>query len=165
MDNRDDATPDESDRPRGLERAVAILAELADAFGAALVASAEEQRIAAAGRVAAVATALRCAARSLDQSESPGIAEGAGRAADRIDGLAHFVQERSWREIAAETAAFARRRPGLFGLGAVSLGFLASRLLLLPVDRDGPDERTPAAEGGGETANRADGGRPNRQAP
>jgi hypothetical protein len=62
--------------------------------------------------VAAVAAALRCAARSLEQSDSPGIADGIDRAADRIDDLARFVGQRDWRELAVETAAFARRRPG-----------------------------------------------------
>ena len=163
MTNGDDSTPEESGRARGLERAGAILAELADALGSALVAAAEAQRTAAAGRVAAIAGALRCAARSLDQSENPRIADGVDRTADQIDDLARFIREQDWREIAAETTAFARRRPGLFGLAAVSLGFLAGRLLLLPVDRDGPGECTPAAEGG-EAANREDGGRPNRRA-
>jgi hypothetical protein len=156
MANGDDPISDESSRPGGLERAGAILAELAEAFGSALVASAEEQRIAAAGQTAAVAAALRCAARSLDASNSPGLADGADRAADRIDGLVHFVRERDWREIAAETAAFARGRPGLFGLAAVSLGFLAGRLLLLRENLDGPGDPAPAAEGGGEGADRVD---------
>ena len=163
MTNGNDSTPEQSGRPHGLERAGAILAELADALGSALVAAAEAQRTAAAGRVAAIAGALRCAARSLDQSENPRIADGVDRTADQIDDLARFVREQDWREIAAETTAFARRRPGLFGLAAVSLGFLAGRLLLLPVDRDGPGECTSAAEGG-EAANREDGGRPNRRA-
>jgi len=147
MTNGDDSTPEESGRARGLERAGAILAELADALGSTLVAAAEAQRTAAAERVAAIAGALR----------------GVDRTADQIDDLARFVREQDWREIAAETAAFARRRPRLFGLAAVSLGFLAGRLLLSPVDRDGPGECTPAAEGG-EAANREDGGRPNRRA-
>jgi hypothetical protein len=76
MANADDSTPGESGRPDGLERAGAILVELADALASATAASAEAQRLAAAGWVAAVAAALRCAARSLDQSESPRIAEG-----------------------------------------------------------------------------------------
>jgi hypothetical protein len=163
MTTGDDSMPEESGRPRGLERAGTIIAELADALGSTLVASAEAQRTVAAERVAAIAAALRCAARSLEQSDSQRIADGADRAADRIDDWARYVRERDWREIAAETAAFARRRPGLFGLAAVSLGFLAGRLLL--VDRDGSGECTPAAEGGGAAANHADSGRPDRQAP
>ena len=156
MVNGDDSVADESERPHGLERAAAILAEMAEAFGSAVVASVEEQRIEAAERTKAVAAALRCAARSLDESDSPSLAERANRAADRIDDVGHFVRERDWRDIAAEAAAFARRRPGLFGLAALSLGFLAGRLLLLPEDRGGPADRAPTAEGGGEAADRVD---------
>ncbi len=156
MANGDDSIADESKRPHGLERAAAILAELAEAFGLAVVASVEEQRIEAAERTKAVAAALRCAARSLDELDSPSLADGADRAADRIDDAARFVRERDWREIAAESAAFARRRPGLFGLAALSLGFLAGRLLLVPEDRGGPGDRAPTAEGGGEVADRVD---------
>jgi hypothetical protein len=133
--------------------------------GSTLVAAAEAQRTEAARRVAAIATALRCAARSLDQSDIPGIANGADRAADRIDDVARFVRERDWREIAAETAVFGRRRPGLFGLAAVSLGFLAGCVLLSTMDGDGPGKCTPAAEGDGAAASRADSGQPDRQAP
>jgi hypothetical protein len=158
MANGDDSTAKESGSPLGLERAGAILAELADALGAVVEAAAEEQRMAAVGRAAAVAAALRTAARSLDQSDSPGLAHCADRAADRSDELARFIRERDWREIAAETAAFARRRPGLFGLGAVALGFLAGRLLL-PAERDGRGDGTPTEAGDGEVA------RPNPQAP
>jgi hypothetical protein len=159
MANGDDPLADQSKKPRGLERAGAILAALAEAFGSALVAAADEQRLEAAARTKAVAAALRSAARSLDQSDNPGLAGRADRAADRIDDVARFVGERDWRQIGAVTAAFARRRPGLFGLAAVSLGFLAGRLLLLAEDRDGPGDRAPTSESGGEAAGRAVGDR------
>jgi hypothetical protein len=156
MANGDDSIADDSKRPNGLERAAAILAELAEAFGSAVVALVEEQRIEVAERTTAVAAALRCAARSLDERDSPSLADRANRAADRVDDVARFVRERDWRDIAAEFAAFARRRPGLFGLAALSLGFLAGRLLLVPEDRGGPGDRAATAEGGGEAADRVD---------
>jgi hypothetical protein len=59
MANGDDPISDESSRPGGLERVGAVLAELADAFSSALAASAERQKIAAAGQTAAVAAGLR----------------------------------------------------------------------------------------------------------
>src|SRR5262249_59322946 len=85
MANENDPISEESSRPVGIERTGAIFAELAEAFGSALVASAEEQRVAAAGQTAAVAAAPRCGARSLDASNSAGLTDAADRAADRID--------------------------------------------------------------------------------
>src|SRR5208282_6058205 len=58
-------------RARGIGRAGAIVGELADAVGSALLEVAEEQGGIAADRVAAIAEAVRCAARSCDQSGSP----------------------------------------------------------------------------------------------
>jgi uncharacterized protein YjeT (DUF2065 family) len=141
---------------RGIERAGAIVAELADALGAALIAVAEEQEAMAAQHISAVAEAARCAARSLDRSGSPEIGHGVDGAADRIDDLARVVREREWRDIAAATAAFARRRPRLFGLGAIALGFLVGRLLASPAE---PAE-TPAAAGDDAILDGADGIRP-----
>jgi hypothetical protein len=143
----------------------AILAELADAVGSALVAAAEEQKLLAAERIAAVATALRRAAQSLDHSESPAIAGGTNRAADRIDALAHSVREWEWRDIVADAAGFARRRPALFGLAAVSLGFVAGRLLRPAVGNGAPGQPTPATEGAGQAASRADSPQPGRPVP
>jgi hypothetical protein len=145
-----DARPQDDGRARGIGRAGAIVGELADAVGSALLEVAEEQGGIAADRVAAIAEAVRCAARSCDQSGSPAMARGVDRAADGIDDIAGIVRRRDWREIAAETADFARRRPGLFGLGAISIGFLVGRLLTLP--------SPPAADG-------ADGGPPYRETP
>jgi hypothetical protein len=155
MTKADDSTPEEGGRPCGRERATAILADLADALGSALAAAVQEQRTAAAGQAAALAAAARCAARSLQEADNPGIADGLDRVADRIDDLARFVHERDWRDMAAETAAFARRRPGLFGMAAVSLGFFAGRLLLSPIGRDEP----------GDTAAAGEAGRPDRELP
>lgn len=154
MADRGDSQPQDGAGARRIERAGAIVAELADAFCSALIGAAEEQGAKAGEQVSAVAEAVRCAAQSLDQSGSPGIARGVDRAADRIEHIADIVRRREWREIATETGDFARRRPGLFGLGAVAVGFLAGRLLTPPA----------AVGGDGKAAESADGGRPNRQA-
>jgi hypothetical protein len=154
---------------RGVDRGGAILAELAEALASALLGLAEEQRLAMAERVAAIAEAARSAARSLDRSESSTMARSVDRAADGIADLSRIVRERSWREIAAETAEFARFRPGLFGLGAIALGFLAGRLLL-PEPRGAPVETASETRGasglassGGKTAADRDDGAGHRQ--
>jgi hypothetical protein len=166
MADLSDSRPRDAGKMPGIERAAAIVAELTDAVGAGLLAAAEEQGVIAADKVSAVAEAARCAARSLDQSGSPAMARGVDRAAGRIDDIAGDVRGRNWREIAGETADFARRRPGLFGLGAISLGFLLGRLLTLPADRGAPDLRPPTTAGSdGKAAAGGDGARPYREAP
>jgi hypothetical protein len=136
----------------GIDRARTIISELAEALAAAAAALMQEQGVKAAAEISAVAEAARCAARSLDGSDHPGLAGGVDRAGDRLDDIARVVRERDWRHIAAETADFARRRPGLFGLGAMSFGFVAGRLLLPRADPDRP----PAEAAGNEATAPAD---------
>jgi hypothetical protein len=146
---------------QGIDRAAAIAAELADAFGAALIALAEEQEAMAAERISAVAEAARCAARSLGQSSIPEFAPGVARAAERIDDIGRIVRQRNWREIATGTTDFARRRPGLFGIAAMAVGFLVGRLATVPAARSAE----PAAAGGGETPDGTGRAEPWRQMP
>jgi hypothetical protein len=160
-----DSRPRDGAKARGIDRAGAIVAELTDAIGSALLAAAEEQRVIATDHASALAEAARCAARSLEQSGSPEMARSVGRVADRIDDIASSVRRRNWREIPAETAEFARRRPGLFGLGAVSIGFLVGRLLTSPTDRDAQLRMRAAAGADGKATHGADSGRPQREAP
>jgi uncharacterized protein YjeT (DUF2065 family) len=122
---------------RGIDRAVAIVTELADAFGAALIALSEEQGLKLADRASAIGDAAGCAARSLDASDIPKLARGMDQAARSMNDVARLLHERNWREIVSETASLARRRPRLFGLGMVAIGLLAGRLLALRLDRDG----------------------------
>jgi hypothetical protein len=143
------AEPDGGAAAQGRGRGMAIVAELADAFATALASLAEEERLAAGARVAAVAAAVRAAARSLEGSDSAELAGHCDRAATAIDGVADFVRDRDWRELAAGAAEFARRRPGLFGLGAVSAGYLVGRLVTLlpsPDEVGTVDRRQPPGE-------------------
>lgn len=151
MPDPGDSSPSGGAEARGTQhgrgRAGAILGELADALGAALLGLAEEERGNLADRAAAIGEAARCAARSLDRSDSPDLARGIDRVADRIDAVAGLLRARKWREIALDTADFARRRPGLFGPAAASIGFLAARLLTpQPAAADGTRQ---AADGDG----------------
>lgn len=115
-------------RPRPvLERAAAILGEIACAAGSAAVSLAEQQKAAAAGQVGNAAEALRAAARSFEGSHSPLAADYARRAAAEIAGLGAAIGERRWGEIAADVEAIERRRPAVFAAGAALLGFLAGR--------------------------------------
>jgi hypothetical protein len=126
------AEPSESteraERPRsGLERAAAILAEIACAAGSAAVSLAEQQKAAAVTQIDNAGEALRAAARSLEGSHNTLAADYTGRAAAEIAGLGAAIGERRWREIAGDVEAIGHRRPALFAAGAALLGFLAGR--------------------------------------
>ncbi|HMD65942.1 MAG TPA: hypothetical protein VKG22_04745 [Stellaceae bacterium] len=122
----------------GLERAKTILTEVLDATRSAVEALLDEQKQQAAERVKGIAVAVRCAAQSLERSDSRAIARYAERAADQIEGFSLLIRERRWGEIVADTGNFARRRPSLFLLGAAAAGYLAGRLLSVPTDRQRP---------------------------
>ncbi len=135
MIDQSDAAADGKSMPGNAQRAAAILAEMLDALCSAARSMAEDQRLGVAGDAAAVAEAARAAARSLDRSDSPGIAAGADRLADRIDRLASAIRASRWDEIIADAKDFARGRPILFTLAAAAAGFFAGRFLSLPADR------------------------------
>jgi hypothetical protein len=127
----------------GLDRAWALLAEFADAARSAALCAADEQVRRGARQVGSVAEAMRAAARSLDQSQSPSAARHADRAAERIERFSRSLHEQRWSEIIGDVEDVARRRPALFVLGAVTMGFLAGRLLSDPR----PENRTPEMPG------------------
>ncbi|HTV45870.1 MAG TPA: hypothetical protein VMF05_11170 [Stellaceae bacterium] len=111
----------------GVERARAILAELACATRETALSVADERKAQFARQVDGVATAVRAAARSLDGSEIHLVARYADRAAAQIEDLAHRVGERHWSELAGDLDRIARRQPAWFVAGAVALGFVAGR--------------------------------------
>jgi uncharacterized protein YjeT (DUF2065 family) len=148
MADPDESRSRDSSGARGIERAGAIIAELADACASALTGLFEGQEARLSDRAAALGEAARSAARSLDQSDNPDFARGIEQAAERVDELARTLRERNWREIASGAADFARRRPRLFGLATVALGFLATRLAAARVDRDEVAEALAAAGAG-----------------
>ena len=121
-----------------IERAKTILTELLEATRSTAEALLDEQKQRAAERVKGIAEAVRCAAQSLERSDSRAIARYAERAADRIEDFSLLMCERRWGEIVADTGNFARRRPTLFLLGAAAAGFLAGRLLSVPTDHQRP---------------------------
>lgn len=62
-------------------------------------------------------------------SEESGVAtELVGQARDRIDGLADWLDGREPGQILDEVRSYARRRPGMFLVGALAAGVVAGRL-------------------------------------
>jgi hypothetical protein len=144
MSERTDSVAAGDEAPPGLERAKAILDELADAARCVALAAAEQHKQHHVRQAGAVAEGMRAAARSLDHSQSPIAAGYADQAAERVEAFARSLDERSLGEIIGDVGGVARRRPGLFALGAVAVGFLAGRLFSDPSPRD-PTRQTPAA--------------------
>jgi hypothetical protein len=136
MAERTDSTMGDGDAQPGLERAKAILAELADAARSAAVSAANQQKERGAQQIGDIAEAVRAAARSLDRSQSPTAARYADRAAARIEELSRLLRERGWSEMAGDLEGVARRRPAWFAAGALAAGFLAGRLLSVPPSHD-----------------------------
>jgi ElaB/YqjD/DUF883 family membrane-anchored ribosome-binding protein len=125
---------------RSFERVKPILNDLLDAARSTAETMLDDQKRKTAERVAGIAEAVRCAAQSLDRSESQAIARYADQAAHRIEDFSRLIRERRWSDIVADTEDFARRQPMLFVVGATVAGFLAGRLLSLPSDRRQPKE-------------------------
>jgi hypothetical protein len=136
MIERTDSAAAGNEAPPGPQRAKAILVDLADAARSAALAAAEQHKQHHVRQAGAVAEGMRAAARSLDRSQSPIAARYADQAAERVEALARSLDERSLGEIIGDVGGVARRRPGLFALGAVAVGFLAGRLFSDPIPRD-----------------------------
>jgi hypothetical protein len=137
-DNLDEAAVRAEDREERSDRARAILSEFADATLTVTEAMLDDGKQRAAQRVDAVAEGLRSAAQGFARADSQAMARYTQLAADQIEDLALQLRNRRWSEIVAEAEDLARRRPTLFMLGATVAGFLAGRLLSLPIDRQRP---------------------------
>jgi hypothetical protein len=136
MTEHTDSMMSGADTPSGLERATAIVVEFADAARSAALCAAGQQVRQTARQVGGIAEAMRAAARSLDRSQSPAAARHADQLAERIEGFARSLHEHRWDQIIGEVEGMARRRPALFVLGTVAVGFLAGRLLSDPAPRE-----------------------------
>ena len=101
--------------------------ELADSALEAAIALAEEHKARTAAHVGGVAAAVRAAARSFEESDSPRAADYTERAASQIAAVAEAIHERRWADIVAEVNDAAHRQPVLFAAAVTMLGFLAAR--------------------------------------
>lgn len=85
-----------------------------------------EQQRRAAGGLRSLADEMRSMA---DQGGQAGpVSEIARQAADRVHGVAGWLEQREPGDIIAEVRSYARRNPGTFLVGAAVLGVLAGRL-------------------------------------
>jgi hypothetical protein len=118
-----------------IDRVRTIFSDLVEATRFATEHMLDEQKQRAAKRIAGIAEAVRSAGHSLERSEGGSIALYANRAADQIDHLVPAVRDREWSGLLADAKRFAKEKPMLFLLGATAAGFVATRLLWVPSER------------------------------
>jgi hypothetical protein len=110
----------------------------------------EEQKKMSAKQVRGIAEAAHVAARELE-ARMPMAASLVHSTADRLDGAAVALRERSIGQLLDDIGAFARREPVLFFGGALVAGFALSRFVKssaadIPIDT--PQEPMGAGNGG-----------------
>ena len=125
--------PQQQQQQRGSEGTLSEVREMGNELVGAVRDSAnslfEEQRNRAADQIAALGTALRQSAKSLDQDGGT-IAQYADDAARQIGNFAETLRNRSWEELAGDVEDFARQWPIAFLAAAVGVGFIAGRFLI-----------------------------------
>jgi hypothetical protein len=114
---------------RGIEYVKTIAAELVEASRSAVQSILDEQKQGAGRQITGVAAAVRSAAQSLDQTDTPGLARYIDQMAGGIERFGNRLRERGWSELGDDIKALAQRQPALFIAGAVIAGFLAGRFL------------------------------------
>jgi uncharacterized membrane protein len=89
----------------------------------------ESQKTRASDNIAGVARAFRDTSSTLRQDDQAAIAGYVTQAAEQLDRVATYLQQRDIQDLLGEAERFARRQPALFVGAAFGLGFLASRFL------------------------------------
>jgi hypothetical protein len=82
-----------------------------------------------AGRLDGVAKALHHTALTLEGNLDADLGRYAARAARQVDRLSNYLRDNDLRELARDTAKFARRRPELFLGGTFLAGLMLARFL------------------------------------
>lgn len=88
-----------------------------------------EQKEQAANQLHGVAQALRQTSDQLREQDQGMFANYSNQAADQVERLSGYLQEREVSDLVHEAENFARRQPELFIGGAFTLGLLAARFL------------------------------------
>ncbi|WP_420116238.1 hypothetical protein [Micromonospora sp.] len=102
-----------------------------------LTAQGGEQQRKAAGGLRSLAEEMRSMAQNGGQGGP--VTELAHQAADRVHGVAGWLEEREPGDLFNEVKTYARRNPGTFLIGAAVLGVLAGRLAKGLTADSGPD--------------------------
>ena len=98
----------------------------------------EDQKARAVDQLSSVAGALRQTGQQLsEQNQNDVVAQYTEAAADQIEKLSTYLQNKGVNELLQEAQDLARRRPDLFVAGALGVGFLVGRFLKSSSSRTG----------------------------
>ena len=89
--------------------------------------TAQKRRVA--GGVGGIADAIRKTGGTLAENDSVDVRPYLDAAAEQVERLSSYIDERGVDELVEDVEGFARRRPALFFGGALALGFLAARFI------------------------------------
>ncbi|HUG54443.1 MAG TPA: hypothetical protein VMR21_12625, partial [Vicinamibacteria bacterium] len=96
-----------------------------------------------AGRLEAVAGALREAAHKLEQDDAAALGGYAKSAANEAEKVARYLREKDVQSLTRDAETFARRHPEVFLGGAFVAGVLAARFLRSSTHRGGDGQESP----------------------
>jgi hypothetical protein len=131
-------TPEPATASGGEDPRSALRGLLSDLVGAAQAAAEgwlDEHKRVASDQLGGLADGVRRLGRSIDQTQSRVVAHYAEQAAAQVEGVAAGMRTRDWGEIAADAEDFARRRPTLFILGALTGGLVLGSVLAAAAER------------------------------
>jgi hypothetical protein len=107
------------------------------------------QKAKAADAVSSMAESLRKAGEGLEQSQSPlPVHQYVNRAAEQLEQLGSFLNEKEMTEVIGEVENFARRQPALFLGAAFAAGLVAARFLRSSGSGGGMSMRSGTDRGG-----------------
>jgi hypothetical protein len=119
----------EPGRPGVARKAAQKVSHFAQEAGHGVEQAVGRRKDEAAERIAGLASAVREAARSLQEQDPAGFGRYADTAARQLERASGYLRERDLRGILRETESFARRRPELFLAGSVLVGLALARFL------------------------------------
>lgn len=96
----------------------------------------DEQKGKAAAKVARYGKAIHQGAHALRAVKAEGLAEYVDSAADGVEGLTDYLEERTLAQVIEDTADVARRHPGITFGGMFLAGLAAARFLKASASRD-----------------------------
>ncbi len=125
-------TPDAADKVQqkameAADRTKEQVHELADTAQTQARSMAAQRKSQAASQLSDIAEAFRHSSQALHDQDQDAVAQYTEQAADKLENLAHYIQDRNVDELLGDTERFARRQPELFLGGAFALGLLAAR--------------------------------------
>jgi hypothetical protein len=111
------------------DRAKEVVGDTVDRVRAQAVSQIDAQKSKATGMLSEVAQAIRATGDQLRTQDQANIAQFTDSAADQIERVSTYLDNRDFSQVVTEVQRFGRRQPALFIGGAMLLGLAAARFL------------------------------------